>query len=347
MSLPDPPTAGKPRRLGLYIPFALLVVAALGWTGFWLWARGQLQTQMDGASAQLSRAGYQVSWSRRTIGGFPFRMDVVLSDVRIREPSGWGLQAPQLEGESFAYALGHWMLAAPQGLTFVRPSGGAVAVTGKVLRASLGGLDKHPPTFSFQGEGLAFQPAEGAEPFFLTGADLAEFHLRAGPNDEGGVFGRVDKGKARLSGVFGRIAGDKPVSIVWNSTLSNITAFAGADWPDAVRRWSEAGGRLTVRAGSKVTAGDAQIEARQSQLSVGRDGRLRGVLQVALRQAPRALGAMAETGAVPDTAADAASVVASARQEGDVAQATLNFEAGLTTLGPVALGPAPRVYTPR
>jgi hypothetical protein len=68
---------------------------------------------------------------------------------------------------------------------------------------------------------------------------------------------------------------------------------------------------------------------------------------VGLRQAPRALGAMAQTGALPSTAADAATAVATARQEGDTARATLNFEAGQTTLGPVALGPAPRIYTPR
>ena len=41
--------------------------------------------------------------------------------------------------------------------------------------------------------------------------------------------------------------------------------------------------------------------------------------------------------------------VAEARQEagGDLATATLNFEAGQTTLGPVALAPAPKVYEPR
>jgi hypothetical protein len=45
--------------------------------------------------------------------------------------------------------------------------------------------------------------------------------------------------------------------------------------------------------------------------------------------------------------ANAASAVAQARQAGDVAHATLYFEAGQTTLGPVALGPAPKVYLPR
>ena len=347
MSLPDPKAARKPRRLGLYIPFGLLLVAVVAWSAFWLWARSQTVVRLDAAVTELSRAGYQVSWGKRMIGGYPFRLDVALTDAKVREPSGWGLETPRLEGEAFLYAANHWVFAAPQGLTFVRPAGGPVAVSGKALRASLAGLDKHPPSFSFQGQSLAFQPAAGAEPFFLTAADLVELHLRAGPNDEGGLFVRVDKGRARLSGLFGRIAGEKPISIEWNSNLSKVSAFAGGDWPSAVRNWSDAGGLMTVRPGSKVSAGDAMVEAQKGQLGAGRDGRLRGVLEVALKQAPRALGAMAETGAVPETAANAAAAVASARQDGETARASINFEAGLTTLGPVALGPAPRVYTPR
>jgi hypothetical protein len=97
----------------------------------------------------------------------------------------------------------------------------------------------------------------------------------------------------------------------------------------------------------KLTAGDALIETHASTLGVGRDGRLRGVLAVNLRQAPRTLAAMTDMGLIPASAADSAGAVARARQEGDTARATLNFEAGQTTLGPVALGPAPKIYTPR
>jgi len=346
MSVHDPKTGRKPRRLGLYLPFLLLLAAAVAWSGYWLWARSQVVARLDAASADLARAGYQLGWSKRMVGGYPFRLDVTLSDARIRDPSGWAIEAPRLEGEAFAYAAGDWVLAAPQGLTVVRPAGGPIAVGGKVLRASLNSLDKHPPSFSFQGQGLTFRPPPGAEPFFLTEAELVELHLRPGPADEGGAFLRVDKGKARLTGLFGRIAGDKPVAIEWNSTLSKMSAFTGGDWRAAVRNWSDAGGLMTVRAGSKVSAGEAVIEASQGQLGVGRDGRLRGVLAVALKQAPRALGAMADSGVVPGTAAHAASAVAAARQDGDTARASINFQAGLTTLGPVALGPAPRVYTP-
>lgn len=347
MSLHDPNAARKPRRLGLYLPFVLLVLAIVAWTVFWIWARGETQKQMDAAVADLQRGGYQLGWSRRSVGGYPFRLDVTLNDATIRDPSGWALRAPVLEGEAFLYAPGHWMLATPQGLTLVRPAAGPVFIAGKLLHASLTDLSKRPPSFSFQGEGLSFQPSPGAEPFPLAAADLFELHLRAGPDDEGGIFARLDGGKARPDGALGRIAAGKPVSLVWNSTLSKMSAFAGDSWPDAVRRWTDAGGRMNVRDTSRLTAGDAVVAVKSGALDVGRDGRLRGVLDVGLRQAPRALGAMGDTGVLAPNTAEAASSVAAARQDGDSARATLNFEAGQVTLGPVALGPAPQVYTPR
>ena len=346
MSVPDPAPPRKLRRLGLYGPFALLLTAAAMWSGAWVWARGQAQSRMDAAVADLTRAGYQIGWGSREIGGYPFRLDVTLTDATLREPSGWALQAPSLEGEGYLHAPGHWMLAAPAGITFVRPQGGPVRVTGKVIHASLNNLDKRPPSFSFEGVGLTFQPQAGAQPFFLSAADKVEFHLRAGPDDEGGVFLSVDKGKARLSGLFARIAGDKPISIVWNSTLSKMNAFSGADWPAMVRHWSGAGGQMTVRQGG-VSAGDAVIGATAGALSAGADGRVRGVLPVTVREAPRTLGAMGDQGLLPRESAQAAADVAQSREAPDhTAHINLTFEAGRTTLGPVAIGPAPKVYTP-
>ena len=101
---------------------------------------------------------------------------------------------------------------------------------------------------------------------------------------------------------------------------------------------------MTVRQAG-VTAGEAVLGAQGGTLGVGYDGRLSGSLDVTLREAPKALDAMAQTGTIAPEAAMAASAVAVARQgSGDVASASITFQAGQTTLGPVAIGPAPRVY---
>lgn len=347
MSLPDPSPARKPRRLGLYLPFAAMGVLIAVWSGYWVYADRQLVSRLDAAPAALGQAGYEVSWKSRHVGGYPFRLDVTFTDFRARGPGGWGLETPFLEAEAQAYAPTRWLMATPQGLTFVRPVAGPVTVTGKLIRASLTHPTARPPSFSFEGVDLVFQPAPGAQPFSLTKAGRVEFHTRAGPDDEGGIFARVDAGEARLSGLFARIADGKPVSAVWNSTLSKMSAFSGRDWPGAVAAWRAAGGRMTVR-NAGITAGDALLNVTKGELGADADGRLSGALNLSLREAPKSLSALSSAGVIPPEAADAAGTVAQARAaDGQIAQAELSFQAGRTLFGPVSLGPAPKVYDPR
>lgn len=344
MSVPDPLPPRKPRRIALYAPFVLALLAAIVWSGLWFWLRIQTKDEMDQTVAELKSAGYEVSWTRRTVGGYPFRLNVTLTEMRVREPSGWGLAAPVVESESFVHGLGRWVIAAPEGLTFTRPAGGPVKIQGKVVRASLSGLDKRPPNFSFEGVNLRFQPEAGAQPFPLTGAERVELHLRARAENDADLLFRVDGGKARQGALLQRLAGDKPVAMIWDSGLSQMSAFTGDAWPEAVRAWTAAGGRMQVRQAG-LTAGDIVAGAQSGDLTVGSDGRIRGRLAVTLRQAGQAFEAMAASGLIPAETADIAEAVTRARQgEGETLNADLNFEAGRATLGPVALAPAPRVY---
>jgi hypothetical protein len=175
-------------------------------------------------------------------------------------------------------------------------------------------------------------------------------HVRRAPaevGDEAGVWVSVAGGKAQVSGLIGRLAADKPVALEWDMRLSQVSRLRGATWADAVRTWSDAGGRITVpRAG--LTAGEARIGVTGGSLGVGSDGRLNGRLDLTLGQAPRTFEAMKSSGVVAEAPADSAAAVVAARQGRDpVAAAPLHFEAGRTTLGPIALWPAPKVYDPR
>lgn len=344
LTLPDSDAPRKPRRWllwGPWIAFALLLIAG---GAFSVLVRVNAANQMDAQAARLRAAGYDIAWDSRKIGGFPFRLETVLTNVRLAEPSGWAISAPELRAEAAVYKLGTWVAYAPQGLSLTRPGSGTVRVQAKVLRASLSGLDAAPPRFSLEGQDLTFIAPAGAKPYPLRSAAALQIHLRPGPDDQGGVLLKLDGAQAELPALLGQIAQGKPIAIAWDSTFSKASAMRGADWPRAVQAWTDAGGKLTVREAS-MTAGDAQLNASSGTLGVGFDGRLRGDLQVELRQAPRALIAMGQTGAAPPEAAAAAAAVVAARQgSGPTASAAITFEAGQATLGPVAIGPAPRVY---
>jgi hypothetical protein len=329
----------KASRAGLYGPwlaFALLLVA---WSGWWIWLSGEAARRLDAEAAALRAHGFQVAWAERRIGGYPFRLDVDFEGLRLAEPSGWGLAAPTLQTEAYAWNPGRWMLVAPSGGTFVRPLGGPVQVGASVLRASVSGLDRSPPEIVIEGHGLRFTPAPGARPFFVSAADALVIATRPGPNDQGAIFLSLDGARAQLSGLMGRIAEGGLVSLKGDVIVSHVGAVSGADWPAAVRAWSAAGGTLQVRQVT-VAAGEALLDARSGQITVDDNGRLAGTLTASLRQAPRALSAMSQAGAIQPGAARSAAAAAG----GDAAHVVLDFQGGQTRLGAVTLGPAPRIF---
>lgn len=348
MTLPDPSSARKEtsvrvRRRGLYIPYAIAVIAVVGWCGAWFWIRDQAERQMDAARDQMTAGGYPISWKTRRIDGFPFRLDLHMTGAHIAEPSGWSLDLPRLEAEANAYDPGHWILAAPDGATFTRPKEGGVAVQAKVLRASLSHFGEHPPRLSIEGEDLAFTAAPGAKPYFITAAKGFNLHLKAGPDDQGAVYVGLDQAQANLTGLMARIAQGKPLAITADAIFSSAAEFRGPSWPGAVDAWRRAGGRFQVRQ-LTIAAGAAVLDAKSGALSVSDQGRVSGSLNASLRQAPRALDAMGQAGKIAPDAAEKGAAAAQAAQQGDVAHMTLDFKDGQTWLGPIPIGPAPKVF---
>ena len=204
--MPEAAVPIKPRRWGLYAPFVVLAIAAVVWSLFWVQMRSQVLSAMDMRVQALRQAGYQLDWKSRKLDGYPFRLDITLTEVQVRDPSGWGLDMPRLEAEAYLHSAGHWVMAAPDGLTLARPLAGRLTVRGEVLRASLSQTASHPPRFSFEGLKLTFAPQAGAQAFPLLTADRLEFHTRPGPDDQGAILAKLDGGQAS-GGALSVIAG--------------------------------------------------------------------------------------------------------------------------------------------
>lgn len=342
MTLPDQTPPRKHRRWLLIAPWIVFVLVAVAWSGFWIYLRGQTITRLEAAAEQARSAGWSVQWGEPSVVGYPFRINVTLNDVTISEPSGWGLATPQLKAETYAYRLGHWVAYTPDGVTLRRPGALPLQIRAKALRASLTGLDQTPPRLSVEGDTLTFTGAAGGAPPVFNSAAKLQLHLRPGPDDQGAVLFRLDNATADPSRWLGRVAQGRPVTAVFDGVLSKAGSLNGADWAGMVRSWSGAGGVLTLR-NAQLTAGEAALTATAGTLTAGFDGRLRGDVQAELRQAPAALAVLGP-GVSAEAAAAAAAVAAARQGDAPLARAAINFEAGQVTLGPVALGPAPRVF---
>ncbi|OYU71260.1 MAG: hypothetical protein CFE28_15450 [Alphaproteobacteria bacterium PA2] len=333
---PSGETAPRPRRWGLYGPYIALAIAVALWSGAWLTARSEVIRRMDSLVASFEASGHHLQWSQRTVGGYPFRLSVVVTDFKGQAPGGWGVESRRLEAEAFMHAPGHWVLAAPEGLTLLRPAGGPVDITGTPIHASLHGLAVRPPSFSLEGLDLRFTGRE--KPFVLSGADKFELHLRPGPDRQGAILFRLTNGRANPPGLLGRIAGNQPVNLELEAILSRADALKGPGWSRAVRAWAAAGGRANLRS-ARASAGSAMIEAKPGELSLSQDGRLAGQINVTLRKAPEALSDLTSQGVIPGSAS------AGLPPGSDpAAQATLTFKDGATFLGQIPIGPAPRLF---
>lgn len=347
MTLPQLPAARKPpSRAWLYGPYVLLLIAMIGWSGVWLWARGQVAARLE-ASRGVAGQGPTLDWSHCHIGGYPFRIEVILDNVRVAEPSGWSLSAPQLRAETYAYELKHWVAYAPNGVVLGRPGGaGDVAITGPALRASVAVVAPGQVEMAAEGLKLGFAPRPGARPFALTGVDHIDAHTRPAASQPGATEFLIQIQNARLTtgSALGRIAAGQPVSSAWHGTITRTQGLAAQDWPGLAKAWRAAGGSIGLADGW-ISTGAFNLNLSGGQLDIGPDGRLRGRLNLGLAQAPGDLAALARVGALSPALAGASGQIAQARRAASPsASGDLTFQAGVATFGPIAIGPAPRVY---
>ena len=140
------------------------------------------------------------------------------------------------------------------------------------------------------------------------------------------------------------------MAIAWQAKVSNASALHGRDWPAAVQAWTAAGGGLDIEHGA-LNAGATVLNLRPGRLAVGI--RTAGCTRRRWVHGPAPMGAgsirvirtLADARTIDPSAADSALTVARARAGGGaVTQADLTFLAGVTAFGPVAIGPAPKVY---
>ena len=124
--------------------------------------------------------------------------------------------------------------------------------------------------------------------------------------------------------------------MILETRLSHVSYLRGRNWEAAVKRWSAAGGQISVQQ-SQLLAGDAEGKAKSGVLSVDPDGAVTGSLSVALKE-------RAAPGQPIRTPEQALAAVAQAAGQEPVIEADLKFQGGRTYLGVIDTGPAPKVY---
>ncbi|HWF75531.1 MAG TPA: DUF2125 domain-containing protein [Caulobacteraceae bacterium] len=318
------PAARKPRRLGLYIPWGIAAILAIAWSIGWLVLAHETGRRIDQSIAGLRAAGWQASWSSRQIGGYPFRLDADFTDLKLADPSGWGVAVPTLKSEAYVFAPTQWIIAAPAGLTFTRPGGGPVTVAARLLRASINSWDTSPPNIVLQGDDMTLTPGPGGGPFWLQSAKQLQIATRAAPDDQGEVWFSLTSAAVSPESWIGQIARGGPVNMTFDGVVFRAGTLRGGDWRDAARHWTHSGGGLDVRQFT-MTAGEASLDSRRGSLAVADDGTLVGELDANLGQPGRLFAGLRA-------------------QPGETQTLKITFHNGYAWLGPVRIAPAPDLF---
>src|SRR5215475_425334 len=78
----------------LFIAPVLLLIAAIGWSAFWFFAASQVDVQADAWRAREAKSGRVYDCARRSVGGYPFRLEVACDGASVALNSQAAGQAP-------------------------------------------------------------------------------------------------------------------------------------------------------------------------------------------------------------------------------------------------------------
>ncbi|WP_425352640.1 DUF2125 domain-containing protein [Methylobacterium terrae] len=238
---------GPGLRLGLFAPFALLVLLALAWTAGWFWLRGRADSEIQGWFAREAQAGRQWTCADRSLTGFPFRFELRCASLGFSRSDVRFTVGPVV-AVAQVYQPRHVILEAT-GPFRVQQGGLDADVTWSDLEASL-----HLTGDGFQRASVVVDGLKGS----VTGADPSpidfsaghlEMHARPTPgrfSTDGAVDLSLRVMRAGLPLLDPLLGGSEPADIALDATATRAAGFRTRTLAQELERWREAGGTVEI-----------------------------------------------------------------------------------------------------
>jgi hypothetical protein len=289
--MPDISLAPRRRPLWrLFIMPILLVVAALGWSAFWFYSASQVDTASDAWRAREAKSGRVYDCAKRSVAGFPFRLEVRCDGVSVSLSSQTAgqaaTQAPVTAklGEILVVAqiydpkLLIAEFAAPATI-YDRGQQPSMTVNWRTARSSVVGLPGVPQRASIAFDDPSIDRVNGAVQAPLARAKHIELHGRLA---EGSALDRpVIETVLKIEGgsvqeVHPLLA--EPFNADARTMLSGLKDFSPKPWPQRFREIQAAGGHVEI-VQSRIAQGDL-VAVAAGTLGLSANGRLDGELQM-------------------------------------------------------------------
>ncbi len=281
-----------PRRRPLWRLFimpVLLLVAAMAWSAFWFFAASQVDVRADAWRAQEAKSGRVYDCAKRSVAGFPFRLEVRCDGASVSLQSQTAEQA--VTQAPITAKLGEILVVAqiydPKLLIaeFTAPATisdhgqPSMTVNWSKARSSVVGLPAVPERASIVFDDASIERFNGSTPAPLGGAKHIELHGRLA---EGSVLDHpVIETAFQVAG--GSVQGlhpllAQPFDADIRTMLSGLKDFSPKPWPQRFREIQAAGGHVEI-VQSRIQQGDL-IAVAAGTLGLTANGRLDGELQM-------------------------------------------------------------------
>lgn len=279
----DPLPTRRRSRFWLYGPFMLLVVLAAAWSAFWFYARDRIATGIDVALAREAERGRTWTCTDRSIGGFPFRIELRCKALTLTS-TRWGDAVRVETGPAVAvgqiYSPGLAILEASSPAKVTLPEGRVLDLTWKDLDASFAW--RSPERFALvasEPRGVLTTPGLATESW---GAATLETHLRRNPTrpaTEQAVDIAIAAKGTILPPIDALLGNTDTGEIDLQATLTQAESFRKGFNPDALESWRAANGTFELTR-LVSTKGKARVDG-SGQLMLDPLHRVAGDLQLA------------------------------------------------------------------
>ena len=285
----------------LFIAPVLLLVAAIAWSAFWFSAASQVDVSADAWRAREAKSGRVYDCARRSVAGFPFRLEVRCDGASVALVS-------QAAGQASAQTpitakLGQILVVAqiydPKLLIAEFTSPATVSdrnaqnfvVNWRLGHSSVVGLPAVPQRASIEFDDPAIDRIDASARGRLANAKHVELHgrlLEGSPPDRPMIESVLRISQGSIQGVHPVLV--EPFDADVRAVVSGLKDFSPKPWPERFREIQAAGGHVEI-AQSRIQQGDL-VATAAGTLGLSPSGGLEGELQMTVAGLEKVIAAL-------------------------------------------------------
>jgi len=285
----------------LFIAPVLLLVAAIAWSAFWFSAASQVDVSADAWRAREAKSGRVYDCARRSVAGFPFRLEVRCDGASVALVS-------QTAGQASAQTpitakLGQILVVAqiydPKLLIAEFTSPATVSdrnaqnfvVNWRLGHSSVVGLPAVPQRASIEFDDPAIDRIDASARGRLANAKHVELHgrlIEGSPPDRPMIESVLRINQGSIQGVHPVLV--EPFDADVRAVVSGLKDFSPKPWPERFREIQAAGGHVEI-AQSRIQQGDL-VATAAGTLGLSPSGGLEGELQMTVAGLEKVIAAL-------------------------------------------------------